>query len=124
MDQVKNRLELDKQSLVSDLEQAVETLRNNAERIQLLEKSWGESEWYLGETKARNQRLEDELRDKDFYIRRMEDDRMKVMKELEECKWYMEEERERRKQLECALADAKSRCQDLEAQIAVLKKQL
>lgn len=64
----------DKQSIIEDLEEALEAIREKSERIKVLEKNWGESEWYLGEARARIQRLEDELRDKDQVIRKLEAD--------------------------------------------------
>ncbi len=82
-------IEKEKQSLIDDLEQAVEALRANAERIKALEKSWSESEWYLGEARARNQRLEDELRDKDHYIRKIEDERASLRQRLDEAQGYI-----------------------------------
>ena len=122
MDQAsKNRIELEKQSLIADLEQAVETLRCNAERIQHLEKSWGESEWYLGEAKARNQRLEDELREKDYYIRRIDAERVLLREHYEEFKRLIEVEKGKCVQLEISLEVSTSKCLELEKQLEQLK---
>ncbi|MBF0387392.1 MAG: hypothetical protein HQL20_06005 [Candidatus Omnitrophica bacterium] len=84
MDNAKNRADQEKQLLIGDLEQAVETLRSNSGRILELEKSWHESEWYLGEAKARNQRLEDELREKEHYIRKLEAQNHQLQEKLAE----------------------------------------
>ena len=84
IEQPKDKVEPEKQWLIGDLEQTVETLHTNAERIQVLEKNWHESEWYLGEAKARNQRLEDELREKDHYIRKLEAEAHQLKEQLAE----------------------------------------
>lgn len=110
MEKIKQTAGLEKQSLIADLEQAVETLHENAERIQELEKKWNESEWYLGEARARNQHLDDELRERDHRIFRLEEERRTVRQQLEETQWYLEE--------------AKARCRDLEALVDHLKGQL
>lgn len=106
MDQVKNKVELEKKELIAGLEDTLETIRQNAEQIKVLEKSWHESEWYLGEARARAQRLDDELRDKDHHIRKLEAERQSAA------------------QLEAALKAATARCQDLERQIEKLEIEL
>jgi predicted RNase H-like nuclease (RuvC/YqgF family) len=104
MDQVKNKAEPDtKQSMIADLEDALETLRANSQRIQVLEKNWGESEWYLGEARSRIQRLEDEIRDKDQQIRKLES------------------EHQDHPSLEAALKESAARCFELEQEIERLK---
>lgn len=90
MERVKKSTEPEKLVAISDLEQVVETLRTNTERIQMLEKSWHESEWYLGEARARNTRLEDELRDKEHYIRKLEAECHQIKQQLAELTMPLE----------------------------------
>jgi len=84
-------LDPERQTLIDDLEQAVEALREKSHHIEQLEKSWHESEWYLGETRARNQRLEDELRDKDHYIRKIEADCSDLKQQLDQARACLDE---------------------------------
>ena len=121
MSQNKKDPGVDRTSLVEALEQAVETLRQNTERIQTLEKMHAESEWYLGEAKARNQQLEDELRNKEQYIRAMEDERRELARRYEEAEWYLGEKNRRLEQMENAVRGMEARSQDLSAQMESLR---
>ncbi len=94
----------EKAKLIDDLVEAVEALREHAQRIADLEKKWGESEWYLGETKARNQRLEDEMRDREHYVRKLEEENAHWRKKYDEAQW--------------CLGELSARCHDLENRLS------
>jgi hypothetical protein len=119
------KLELDKQALVIDIDKVIEAIAEQSEeRMQTIEKNLSEVQWYLGEEKAKNQQLENDVQGKNQYIQKIEEDLRKLTQHYDESQWYLREEKAKREQSENALKNSIARCQDLESQLNQLRIQL
>jgi CheY-like chemotaxis protein len=90
---------------------------------QSLDKNLQEAQWFLAEARDRNQKLEQELRDKNQHIEKIEGELRKLRKNFDESQWYLGEERARKEQLESALNESTLRIQQLDLQIMRLGTQ-
>ena len=121
----------DNQKLVLEIEKLNEVVKQGGTHIVTIQKELNDTQWYLGEEKAKSQRLQEDVRDKIYYIQGLEEELQNLRRRHEESEWYLGEEKERRAQLEVALRSAEQRCKDMEFQLNemralndVLQKQL
>jgi len=104
------------QKLVLEIEKLNEVVKQSGTHIATIQKELNDTQWYLGEEKAKSHRLQEDLRDKIHYIQGLEDELQNLRRRHEESEWYLGEEKERRAQLEVALQSAEQRCKNMEFQ--------
>jgi chromosome segregation ATPase len=119
------------QKLVLEIEKLNEVVKQSGTHIATIQKELKDTQWYLGEEKAKSQRLQEDVTDKIHYIQGLEEELQNLRRRHEESEWYLGEEKERRAQLEVALRSAEQKCKDMEfrlnemgARYDVLQKEL
>ena len=119
------------QKLILGIEKLKEAEKLRGTHMATFEKELNDTQWYLGEEKAKSHRLQEDLRDKIHYIEKLEEELQNLRRRHEESEWYLGEEKERRAQLEVALQSAEQKCEDMEfqfnemrARYGVLQKEL
>jgi len=118
------KLESDKQRLVTVIDKVIEVTKQSEERMQIVEKSLNETQGYLGEEKTRNRQLENDLQGKNQYIQKIEEDFKILKQQSDEAQWYLVEEKTKNEQLENALKNSLAKSQGLESQLDQLRIQL
>jgi len=105
------------QKLFLEIEKLNEVVKQSGTHIATIQKELNDTQWYLGEEKAKSQRLQEDVRDKIHYIQGLEEELQNLRRRHEESEWYLGEEKERRAQLEVTLQSAEQKCEDMEFQL-------
>lgn len=78
------------------------------EELGAIKKQYGESQWYLGEEKARREQSDSALKnsvtrcqDLESQLDKLREQLQKTQRELEATQWYLGEERAKQKQPQC-----------------------
>jgi chromosome segregation ATPase len=109
------------QRLVPDVEKLGEAMKQSRTDTVAIQKELNDTQWYLGEEKAKSNRLQEEVRDKIYYIQGLEEELQNLRRRYEESEWYLGEEKARRAQLEVALQNAEQKCKDMELQLTEMR---
>lgn len=117
-------LESERKRYSDTLDKVVENAKEFENRIRSAEETRNQLEWYLGEARAKNQDLTDQLSEKNQVLDKMRQEQDELRRLYDESQWYLGEERNRRGQLEHDLRQCASRCEALEAQLNQIHAQL
>jgi len=109
------------QKLILEIEKLMEVEKQSGTHRATIQKELDDTQWYLGEEKAKSHRLQEDLRDKIHCIQRLEEELQNLRRRHEESEWYLGEEKERRAQLEVALQSAEQKCKEMEFQLNELR---
>jgi len=105
------------QELVLENEKLIQVVKQSDTHIATIQKELNDAQWYLGEEKARCERLEEDVTDKIHSIQGLKEELENLRRRHEESEWYLGEEKARRAQLEIALQSAEQKCRDMEFQL-------
>ena len=119
------KIETDKPKLITELETFIAAVRKEKEaEIQIIKKELQDVQWYFGEERARSEGLELQLKEKNEYLRKMEEYSQRLKQQFDESQWFLGEEKYRREQLENTAKNAQDRCTYLERELNDLKQKL
>ena len=108
-------------NVVSSIDDLINLISENSEFANLSQKELQDLRWFLGEEKAKNQQLENELEEKNQAIHSLEGEIQQLKSSYAESQWYLSEERTRKGQLENSLRGCQQRCDELESQLGQLR---